>query len=294
MKVLFAVNPKSGQKDGKDFLNLIDEHAKQHQYEYLFHPIEQDNEEILIKEEIESYKPDIVAAAGGDGTVNLLSKILVNTAVSLLIIPLGSANGMAKELGLAAKPEASLDLIVRGEKKAIDLLKINGNICVHLADVGLNARIVKRFEEDPKRGLMTYAKYLYREVFLIKKYRFYIRYDGKEISEKAVSITFANASKYGTGAVINPTGKINDGKFELVIIKPFPRIHLLSISWKIFTGTLQTSEFVEVISCSEALIWSPKKTTLNIDGEIIGKIREIKIEILPGALKVLVPQNLPA
>ena len=294
MKVLFVVNPKSGQQNGKDFLSLIEGHAHEHHYEYLVHPIEQENEEVRIKEHIEAFQPEIVAAAGGDGTVNLLAKILAGTGISLIIIPLGSANGMAKELGIAAKPEAALDLIVRGQKKLIDLLKINGHICVHLADVGLNARIVRRFEEDPKRGIWTYAKYLYREIFLIKNYRFYIRYDGKDVSKKAVSITFANASKYGTGAIINPTGKIDDGKFELVIIKPFPRIHLLSISWKIFIGNLQTSEFVEVITCSSALIWSPKKTTLNIDGEIIGRTREIKIEILPGSLQIIVPENFAA
>nr|WP_255534777.1 hypothetical protein [Pedobacter sp. SYSU D00535] len=155
----------------------------------------------------------------------------------------------------------------------------------------MNARIVKRFEQDPKRGLWTYARHLFREIFLIKNYRFYIEQEGRPFIRKAVSLTFANASKYGTGAVINPVGKLDDGKFELVIIKPFPRIKLLSIGWKMFRGTLESSEYVDVISCSNALIRTSKRTTLQVDGEIIGKVKEIKVEILHKALTLIVPEE---
>lgn len=102
-------------------------------------------------------------------------------------------------------------------------------------------------------------------------------------------MTFANASKYGTGAVINPEGKLDDGKFELVIVKPFPRIKLLSIAWKMFTRRLHTSDYVEIISCTKALVISNKKTTLQIDGEIIGKVKEIRLESLPKSLWVMIP-----
>jgi diacylglycerol kinase family enzyme len=219
----------------------------------------------------------------------LLAKILCGKDIPLLIIPLGSANGMAKELGIANRPEAALDLISNGVTKNIDLLKINGNICIHLGDVGLNASIVKRFEKDPKRGLWTYARHLFKELFLIDAFHFNITVDNKSFKKKAVSVTVANASKYGTGAVINPLGQIDDGKFELVIIKPFPKIHLISITWKMFIGRLQTSEFVDVYTCKEATIQTSKKTTLQIDGEIIGKTKEIVVQILPQSLTIRMP-----
>src|SRR5690606_2566617 len=132
-------------------------------------------------------------------------------------------------------------------------------------------------------------KYLFREIFLIKQYRFQIKVDGKLLKRKAVSLTFANASKYGTGAVINPIGIIDDGKFELVIVRPFPRIKLLSIAWKMFTNKLQTSEYVEVHSCSKLQIRSSKKTTLQVDGEICGRVNEIRAEIIPSCLTMIVP-----
>lgn len=102
-------------------------------------------------------------------------------------------------------------------------------------------------------------------------------------------MTFANASQYGTGAVINPKGILDDGKFELVIIKPFPRIKLLSIAWKMFMNRLHTSDYVEIISCDKAVVKSSRKTTLQVDGEVLGKVKEISIENMHKSLLVIVP-----
>lgn len=293
MKVLVVINPKSGSQTEANIERLISEEARKSAFEFKIHKIRQALEKVEISRLIKEYKPNIVAAAGGDGTVNLLAQLLANTNIAMLIIPTGSANGMAKELGIGGRLENIIPLLTKGSVRDIDLLKINGITCIHLADVGLNARIVKRFERDKKRGIATYAKHLLAEVFLIKQYRFYIKYDDTEIARKAVSLTFANASKYGTGAVINPTGQPDDGIFELVIVKPFPRIKLLSIAWKMFIGNLENSEYVEVIRCTNAFIRTSKKTTLQIDGEVIGKVRQIKIEILKRAVKLITPDNLP-
>jgi diacylglycerol kinase (ATP) len=291
MNVLVIINPQSGNRNQDNLEDLIAIEAKSTNFDYQIYRCGRGDQEKKIRKEIESYKPEIVVGAGGDGTVSLLAKILVDTEISLLIVPFGSANGMAKEIGIGNDVSLAVSLINKGLVRKIDLLLVNNRICIHLADVGLNARIVKRFEKDTRRGVLTYAKHLLAEIFLIKHYTFDITYDNKEAKRKAVSITFANASKYGTGAVINPTGKLDDGCFELVIVKPFPRVKLFSIAWKMFRGTLQTSEYVEVIRCKEALVRSSRKTTLQVDGEVIGKVREISIGIKPSSLKVLVPKG---
>ena len=291
LKVLFVINPRAGNREGGRLELAISEESRNQEFEYLIYRLQSSNEEKNIATEISNYNPDMVAVAGGDGTVNLLAKILHGNDIPLLIIPLGSANGMAKELGIGNRTETALELISKGITKKIDLLKINGKICIHLGDVGLNASIVKRFEKDPKRGLWTYAKHLFKELFLIDAFHFDITIDDKRFKTKAVSVTFANASKYGTGAVINPLGQIDDGNFELVIIKPFPKIHLFSITWKMFIGQLQTSEFVDVYSCKKATIQTSKKTTLQIDGEVIGKTKEIAAHILPQTLSIRMPSE---
>lgn len=288
LKILFILNRRSGNRNSDELLELIDEKSKSSDFDYSIYTLEAINEN-RIREEINQYNPKIVAVAGGDGTINLIAGILEGTEIPLSIIPFGSANGMAKDLDIPVRLDAALDIMTKGRAKKIDLIKINNRTCIHLADVGLNARVVKRFEKDVKRGILTYAKHLFGEMFLLKNYVFHIFYEGRTIRKKGVSITFANASKYGTGAVINPEGKLDDGKFELVIVKPFPRIKLLSIAWKMFTRRLHTSDYVEIISCTKALVISNKKTTLQIDGEIIGKVKEIRLESLPQTLWVIVP-----
>lgn len=287
-RILFVINPKSGQGGENNLKHLISKLAISEGFDYQFF-VMKGNDKVHISEIIRDYKPNIVAAAGGDGTINLMSGILAGTGIPLAIIPQGSANGMAKELNIPGKIDNALEILIKGKIKPIDLITINNKICIHLADVGLNARVVKRFEKDTKRGILTYAKYLFREMFLLKKYSFNISFEGKTIRRKGVSMTFANASQYGTGAVINPKGILDDGKFELVIIKPFPRIKLISITWKMFRNNLHTSDYVEIISCEKAKVTSSRKTTLQVDGEVLGKVKEIVIESMNKALLVIVP-----
>jgi YegS/Rv2252/BmrU family lipid kinase len=288
LKILFILNRRSGNRNSEELLELIDQKSNSSNFDYSLYSLQEINED-LIREEIEKHDPDLVAVAGGDGTINLIAGLLAGTKIPLSIIPFGSANGMAKDLDIPVRLEAALDILTKGKRKVIDLIKINDRTCIHLADIGLNARVVKRFEKEAKRGLFTYAKHLFREMFLLKNYVFHIFHEGKTKRIKGVSMTFANASKYGTGAIINPEGKLDDGKFELVIVKPFPRIKLLSIAWKMFNRSLHTSDYVEIISCTKALVISNKKTTLQIDGEIIGKVKEIRLESIPKALWVMVP-----
>lgn len=289
-KILFVINKKAGSGAEKNLKHLIAAQAGTSGFDFQIYTMSGNDEE-LIRSAVKEYKPDIVAAAGGDGTVSLIAGILVNTKIALSIIPYGSANGMAKELNIGTRIDTALEMLMTGTQRSIDLLQINEKICIHLADVGLNARIVKRFESDKKRGILTYAKHLFGEMFLLKHYHFNIIYDNISIRRKGVSITFANASKYGTGAVINPHGILDDGKFELVIVKPFPNIKLLSIAWKMFRNKLHTSDYVEIISCTKAIVSSSRRTTLQIDGEVIGKVKEINLKILPKALIVLTPSN---
>ncbi|MVN21961.1 diacylglycerol/lipid kinase family protein [Mucilaginibacter arboris] len=287
--VLVIYNARAGGKTHEQFAELLEQKSKQYEFEFRVYEMENQDCEGNIRKEIKDYHPDLLIAAGGDGTLNIVAKIAPDYQLPVMILPCGSANGMARELAIPNQITAAYDVLENYKIKPVDLLTINNSTCVHLADVGLNARIVKRFEEDPRRGLSTYARYLWREIFLIRSKSFQIRYDGKSIRRRAVSITFANASKYGTGAVINPTGKIDDGRFELCIVKLFPWMKIFSLTWKMFRGNLQTSEYFEVISCKKAHITTKRGVVLQVDGEVIGQVKHIDISITPLALKLLLP-----
>ncbi|HET8829337.1 MAG TPA: diacylglycerol kinase family protein [Pelobium sp.] len=290
-RVLFVINKKSGNRENYSVDETIAQHATKSGYLFKLYVCNK-NVEAEIRKEIDNFSPTIVCAVGGDGTVNLVASIIQSRNISLLIVPFGSANGMAKELQIPPTLKECLDLINSGKIQKIDLLKVNDAISVHLADVGLNARIVRRFELDTKRGLLTYGKHLFYEIFLLKRNRFRIDYDGKSIAVKAVSLTFANATKYGTNATINPDGILNDGYFEICIVKPFPKYHVIGIAYKMFRNTLKYSEFFQVIKCKKAEVTCTKKTVLQNDGELMKKVSSVYLEILPNSLQVIINPRL--
>lgn len=291
-RVLFVVNKKSGSQGNLLVDEQIEEHASRHHYLFKIYYLSGEHVEKEISKLIDIYSPIIVCAVGGDGTVNLVASLIQFKNISLLIVPFGSANGMAKELQIPATLQECLDLIIRGKVQEIDLLKVNHKISVHLADIGLNAKIVRRFELDQNRGLLTYAKHLFAEIFLLKRNRFTIAYDEKVLRLKAVSLTFANATKYGTSAVINPDGILNDGYFEICVVRPFPKYHVIRIAYQMFTNRLKYSEFFFLVKCKKAEVTCAKNTLLQNDGELMKKVNKVYLEILPNALQVIIDPNL--
>lgn len=99
-------------------------------------------------------------------------------------------------------------------------------------------------------------------------------------------LVIANAKSFGTGAIINPTGKINDGKFEIIIIRPYPWWFVFTFLYAAFAGKLHKMRYVKVYTASEAEITLPKPQAFQIDGEVLPETSEVKVEILPEAIRV--------
>jgi diacylglycerol kinase (ATP) len=292
-KILFIINPRSGNKSKENLPELISKKGIEHGFHYSILETNGVDDKNLISNQIEIQNPDIVAVIGGDGTCHTVCEIIKDTQIPMAIIPSGSANGLAADLGIPKEPDLAIDIITKGDLKKIDLIRLNNShFCMHLSDVGLNAKLVHRFEQENKRGLFSYARHLLRELFIFRKYRFKITIDGQTFKRTAVSLTFANSCRFGSGAIINPCGKINDGQFEICIIKPFPWYYIIPITIQFFRGTLNNSKYVEIHSCKSAVIKSKKPVLLQTDGEIAGYYFNITAEIKPLSLNLIVPNNL--
>lgn len=148
-RVLLIINHKSGNQKRENIEHLFAAHMQKRQMDHKVLELS-DHPKTAINNEINYYKPNIVIAAGGDGTINMISDVIQYKDVLLLIFPFGSANGMARDLSMPTDFNQALNLLENGKVVKLDLLKINNNTSVHLADVGLNARIVKRFQLDKK------------------------------------------------------------------------------------------------------------------------------------------------
>jgi diacylglycerol kinase (ATP) len=287
--LLFIINPISGGKEKHDWETAIRDYFKDKPEQMDFYLLTGKDDRRSIQHHIDSIQPSKVVAVGGDGTIKMMAEILKETSIALGIIPAGSANGMAKELGIPLNIEGALDVVLHGEIKKVDVIRINEEkTCLHLSDLGLNAMLVKYFEQSKRRGMWGYGKAMFRVLWEKQKMKILIRTDDAEYRRKAYMVVIANARKYGTGANINPEGEIDDGRFEIVIVR---KLNVFEIIKAIFTDKSFHPRRIEVISVKNVEISVHRKTHFQIDGEFEGKTSNVKARIIPHVLHMIIPKS---
>lgn len=285
LKLLFIINKSSG-KDDKDWPQLIQDHFKETEHCIDLYVIPDNCVPKDIKQKANEAKPDKIVAVGGDGTVKLAAQCCMEANIPLCILPAGSANGMAKELGIPADPKDAMTIITDGCVKKIHLVEVNGELCIHLSDIGFNAFMMKKFETFHTRGMWGYAKALWQVLRIHSYMQVEIKVDGEKKRKRAAMIVIANATKYGTGALINPDGTLEDDKFEVIVMK---KISLLEIFKMMVTHRPYNPAKTEVYQTGYIQINSKKKAHFQVDGEYLGKVNHVKACIKPDALEVVVP-----
>ena len=285
LKILFVINPVSGPKARLNWEASIRQYFKPLPHSIEFFLLGGKNDAGSLAYWIEKIKPDRVIAVGGDGTVSLVAEQLLGTEIAMGILPAGSANGMAKELNIPTNVEGAINVMLNGEIKETDVIRINDNeICIHLSDIGMNAQIVKYFEEGQIRGKLAYARMLLKALWKRHIMRVKIEMNGEITETTAFMVVIANASKYGTGAMINPEGNLHDGKFEVVIVRriAFSEFLKLFLRYRRFDP-----KKVEVFQTESVLIDIKRKVHFQIDGEYLGKINRVKAIMEPSRLKLI-------
>jgi len=290
-KLLFVINPISGDIDKEHLERDISEFMSARNQSYEIYYTTGENDRIEISERVKKSGADVVVAVGGDGTCNLVAQVLLHTEKKMGIIPLGSANGLATELNLPQVLDENLKIILKGKTREIDVVQIDDrHLSLHLSDIGLNAKIVEQFENGEIRGFLGYGKYFFGELGKAEPTKFEIEFNGKIKKKKALMIVIANAAKYGTGAVINPESKLDDGYFEIIVVRPQKAIEFIGMIIPFFTRKIHRLNYVDIYKCKKAIIRNLEKQMVQADGEIIGQPEQVFVENLPRSLKVIVPE----
>lgn len=287
MKLLFIMNPSSGRTSNDEVVHHIKEQAEQLNFDYTIHFTTGNADDKAIKKVLEDYSPDRVAACGGDGTVQLVAKTLVHTDIPMGILPLGSANGLARALALPKNYEEAFEHFIHAtETIPLDLLLINDKyICTHLSDIGTNAILVKSYEEAGDKGMLGYAKHLLASIQQSDLMRFDIHTSQGIVSKEGYMLVIANAHKYGTGVQIS-NGSVSDGRFEICNVQRIDLESVIKAGLTAMNIFIDPKMFSDVISCNQAKIKITPQAHLQIDGEYIGEVTELKIDIISAALKI--------
>ena len=284
-KALYILNPVSGRgADRKLAMQLLEEKFPSTDFKQLETKGKNDKER--IEGELRENDYPTVIIGGGDGTINTAASSLLgnHSSANVGIIPLGSANGLARCLGIDDIPMA-VEAIAGAKTRNVNILEMGNKICLHLADFGFNAGLIKKFEEEDERGMLSYFKSSLMQFMEMRPYDFSLKLDGKDARVQARMLVIANGDRYGTGAVINPRGEIDDGKMEIIAFNPNGFDDMVSISVALYSEEVNHSDALNIWSCKEAEITNHDSADFHIDGEVQTTPQTIRIRCRQETLK---------
>lgn len=284
LKFLFIINPGSGNNE-TDYKQSIQHYFSELAHDYEIYELPKDCSNEQIKVRIAESKADRVIAVGGDGTLKLVAQSMLKSETPLGIIPAGSANGMAKELGISQDVTEALNTAVNGQPKKIHVIIVNDELCIHLSDIGFNAYIIKKFDDLPQRGMKGYAKAAWHALWNHHKMEVSFKINGEEIRSEASMVVIANATMYGTGVKINPEGSLEDDVFEVILVKNYNVLEILKIR---FTNLPFNPNSIETFKTDKLVIKSKHRAHFQVDGEYQGKVNTIAAHIITDAVRVIV------
>ena len=227
--------------------------------------------------------------AGGDGTVNEVGAVLSGTDAILGIIPAGSGNGLANHLEIPLKTTDAISLLNNRKTLKIDSCSVNGVFFVSIAGIGFDALVARQFAKSKRRGFLTYASIVMKEYFSYKPRKYVLTLDGKKLKTFAFFISFANSSQFGNNTRIAPDASITDGLIDVCIVKKPPVRAIPWIVHLLFRRKIEKSKYMVIYQASEILVKRKKGKVVNIDGEAVKLEKELKIELRPASLNVVVP-----
>jgi YegS/Rv2252/BmrU family lipid kinase len=235
---------------------------------------------------------DVVVAVGGDGTVNEVARGLIGSPVALGIVPAGSGNGLARALRIPLRPEAALATLEAGARRRMDVGYLNGRPFLNVAGVGFDAVVGHAFHEQGRSGRRGLLGYLRLSVAALRTYRaprLVVEAGGERLDLAAFVVTFANGPQYGAGAVINPGGKLDDGRLEVVVFEDGPLWKAMTAVPRLFLGGIERAPRYRRLAGPAASVTAGAPAAVHCDGDPAGAAERVDVRLHPRVLEIVVP-----
>jgi YegS/Rv2252/BmrU family lipid kinase len=232
---------------------------------------------------------DRVVVGGGDGTLNALAEALIETRLPLGILPLGTANDLARTLELPSDLAAAAAVIAAGCTRQIDLGRINGKHFFNVASLGLSTEVARELTRETKRrwGVLGYPLALWRAVRKRRSFRADIRCDQERRRLHSIQIWIGNGRHFGGGMTVATNATIDDGMLDLVSLAPRGFWQLLLSAPRLLTGR-HHDQRLRHWRGTEIAIRTRRPMPVNTDGEVTTQT-PAHVHVVPRAISVYVP-----
>jgi diacylglycerol kinase (ATP) len=299
LKTQVIINPESDQGKTRKRWKYIKEAIKSHIQEFGYEFTEKPFQAIDIARDAIKDGSELIIGVGGDGTMNEIAngffedRKIINPATTLGVVPSGTGSDLTKSLNIPRGLKDALKLITQAPSALIDVGRVTfkdhagkdaERFFLNVADFGLGGEVVKRVNQNRmERKASSYVRCLISAMVHYKSRRIKIRVDGRDLPEAEYLVgAIANGRIFGKGMKVAPGAQINDGLFDLVLVKGMKFLEFCRHGWKIFLGTHLTHPKISLIHCRdiEALAPEEGEVLLELDGEQLGHL-PARFEILP-------------
>jgi YegS/Rv2252/BmrU family lipid kinase len=232
-----------------------------------------------------------VVAWGGDGTINEVASQLVGTGAGLGIVRAGSGNGLARELGIPARPEEALAIALGGRERLIDVGEIEGRPFLNVAGVGFDAAMAAEFNKlgGERRGSIRYTMRAIQAALAYVAGRYTVEVDDRRLEVDALVVAIANLPQYGSNAVIAPRALPDDGLLDVVVIEKRGRLGTLGLGLRLLDRTIDKAAGVTILRGARVRVTGAGPLPFHVDGEPFPGGVSVEARIHPAALRVKVP-----
>lgn len=235
---------------------------------------------------------DLVIVGGGDGTLNRVVDSVAGTGLPLGILPLGTANDLARTLEIPTSIPAACQVIAEGHMRAIDLGWVNGKHYFNVASLGLSVQIARELTGAVKRrwGVLAYLKTAARILWRARPFSAEIRSGSQRWPLRTVQIAVGNGRYYGGGMAVADDAEIDDQRLDLYSLEVRRAWQVLPLLYALWRGRLRDRPWVRTLAAKEFEIRTRRPCPINTDGEITTRT-PAKFRVVPRALRVYVPAS---
>ena len=233
---------------------------------------------------------DRIVVGGGDGSLNAALPAVLASGLPLGIVPLGTANDLARTLGLPLDPAEAVAVIAGGATRRIDAGEANGHPFFNVASIGFGVDLTRALSRDAKKrwGVLGYAVAGFRTLQRMRRFTVIIEADGETHRSRTIHLAVGNGRHYGGGMTVSESAAIDDGRLNVYSLEVRRMWRLLALLPAMRRGNHGKWEEVRTLSGKDITITTHRPRSVNTDGEITTRT-PLRIRVLPGAVTVFVP-----
>jgi len=233
---------------------------------------------------------ELVILAGGDGTMSLAAPALLETGLPLGIIPTGTANDLARTLGIPFTIAGACAVIAGGRRQAIDVGQVNDRYFFNVASLGLSVSVARRLTRKLKRrfGVLSYPMAVFDAARAMRSFRAEIVCDDESLSVRTIQIAVGNGRYYGGGMAVADDAAIDDELLDLYSLPPVSLSGLIGLVPFLWLGKHGRWREVRLVRGKTIKIRTAGPRSINTDGEVTTRTPAV-FRVIPGAVSVFAP-----